>query len=111
MLDDVQILLARTDLPRLVYLGLQDTPCTDDICRVVTTSPLAAQLAQLDLSYGSMTDAGARTLARGVRSLPNLETVVVSENRLTSAGVAALQAAFRNVVAVDQADPDDFIED
>jgi hypothetical protein len=106
-LEGFEILLGRRDLPELTHLGLSDTRSTDDLCRLLVSSPLAAQLRSLDLSFGSMTDLGASTLS----SLPHLETLVVSSNALSPAGVATLQAAFHHVVAGGQQDLDDDDDD
>jgi uncharacterized protein (TIGR02996 family) len=91
-------LLARTDLPALRHLGLQNTPMTDDICSWLVGSPLAGQLRELDLSIGTMTDAGAHTLAAH-RGALKLEILNVSRNRLSRDGVAALAGLAPAVIA------------
>ncbi|MCX5744976.1 MAG: hypothetical protein NT062_21010, partial [Proteobacteria bacterium] len=106
---DVAPLLARTDLPALVHLGLKNAAFTDELCELLARAPLAAQLVELDLSMGTMSDAGARALVAAAPALPRLAHVDVSRNYLSDDGIAQLAAAFPTLIAADQgvADEDD----
>src|SRR5207244_9921027 len=49
---EVRALIARTDLPELVELGLMNAAFTDEICGALRDAPLIAQVEKLDLSKG-----------------------------------------------------------
>jgi len=91
---DVRPLLARTDLPELVHLGLKNAAFTDEICGQLATSPLMPQLRELDLSLGTMSDAGAEALAAAAEAFPKLARLDVSDNYLGDAAIAMLRRAF-----------------
>ena len=86
-------LFAATAFPRLRYLGLGNATITDDICRAIVGTKIAAQLEVLDLTKGTMGDEGAGALAAG--KFPKLHTLKVSENYLTRRGLAALKPSSR----------------
>jgi uncharacterized protein (TIGR02996 family) len=104
---DVRPLLERTDLPKLVHLGLMNAAFSDEICRTLAGTPLAAQIRELDLSLGTLSDDGAAALVAAAGSLPRLKKLDVTNNFLSEAAVSALRAAFPAVVADDQREADD----
>jgi hypothetical protein len=77
---------------------------TDEIVAALVRAPIAARLEALDLSRGTLSDAGAAELARA--ALPRLAHLDVSESYLSAATIAALSAAFPTVIAASQK-PDD----
>ncbi len=56
----------------LAHLGLKNTSMSDAICAALPRSPLAAQLVELDLSLGTLTAAGARSLIANKRAFGGL---------------------------------------
>ncbi|MER7788840.1 STM4015 family protein [Streptomyces sp. NPDC097640] len=62
---DLAPLLAGGRFPELHHLGLQNSEMQDDIAAAVAAAPVVAQLASLDLSMGTLTDAGAEALLEG----------------------------------------------
>ena len=88
---------------KLESLGLVNTAFTDELCELLAAAPLVAQLRRLDLSRGTLTDDGARTLANllGERA-PQLETLDVSNGYLTDDGIAVLEALDIEIIADDQ---------
>jgi hypothetical protein len=98
-LDDVRALLERSDFPVLVHLGLKNTTMSDAICTLLPRSPLAAQLVELDLSLGTLTSAGARTLVANKRAFASVVSIDVSKTYIDDAAVAQLRAAFPTVIA------------
>lgn len=110
-LKDVMPILDGKLFPALRHLALRNAEFADGLARAVPVSPIAARLASLDLSMGTMTDAGAEALAVQAKRLAKLATLAVDDNFLTAAGTRALSAAFgKRVTAKDQKDPDDSIE-
>jgi uncharacterized protein (TIGR02996 family) len=106
-LADAELLLARTDLPRLTSLGLRNTAFTDELCGVLATSRLVPQLTRLDLSMGIMTNEGAQLLAAHRAAFQHLAVLDVSDNYLTRDGLAALKGVAKSVVSTEQRDDDD----
>ena len=92
-IDDLEPLLAARGLPRLTRLGLCNTVLSDEICQELPHSPVASQLTELDLSLGTLSDAGARALAAEAGRLPKLRSLRVDESFLTPDGIGALRQA------------------
>lgn len=59
---DVEALLKVDRFPKLKYLGLKNSEIADDIAELVCGSPILEQLETLDLSLGTLGDAGAEKL-------------------------------------------------
>ena len=97
----VRILSGRT-LPMLRRLGLMNAEFTDTICRLLVDAPILEQLAELDLSMGTMTDEGASTLAAAAPRFHHLAKLSVAENMLSPAAATALASALPNVVIGEQ---------
>jgi len=72
--DDLAPLLAGDRFPQLEHLGLQDSPHADAIAAALARSPLLARLKGLDLSMGTLSDAGAQALIASphIRGLEHL---------------------------------------
>lgn len=64
---DLQPLLSARLFPKLRYLGLRNSEIADDLAAVLVNSPLVQRLETLDLSLGTLSDEGARSLL-GLRS-------------------------------------------
>ncbi|GAA1992283.1 STM4015 family protein [Catenulispora subtropica] len=62
---DIDWLLAGDRLPNLRHLGLRDSVVQDDFAVAVAHAPVVAQLRTLDLSLGTLGDAGAAALLAG----------------------------------------------
>ena len=93
--------------PKLVQLGLGNSPKGDEIAAAIASSPLAAQLEALDMSLGTMGDAGAIALAGG--TFPKLKSIEIEKCYLSAEGIAALKRVAAVVGDDDQNDeePDD----
>jgi len=76
--------------PALTALGLCNAPFADALCEVLPRTPMAAAVAELDLSGGAMTDTGAHRLVARAAQLRHLERLSVESNLLSEEGVAAL---------------------
>ena len=81
--------------PKVRHLGLGNSDISDEICKGLASSKIAAQLESLDLSKGTMGDEGAAALAAG--RFPKLQLLDVTDNWLTKKGVAALKAIAKKV--------------
>jgi uncharacterized protein (TIGR02996 family) len=81
--------------PKVKHLGLGNSNISDDIAKGLASSKIAAQLESLDLSKGTLGDAGATALAAG--RFPKLQLLDVTDNWLSSKGVAALKSVAKKV--------------
>jgi len=111
-IKDVLPLLARTDLPKLRYLGVKNAMFQDALCEHLATSKLLRQLATLDLSCGILTDDGAATIARHRQAFAHLAVLDISRTYVTKQGIALLKGVAKQVIAKDmRADIDDDPDD
>ena len=60
--QDLQPILSGKLFPNLKYLGLRNCHFVDDIAAVVVNSPIIERIETLDLSLGTLSDAGAQAL-------------------------------------------------
>jgi uncharacterized protein (TIGR02996 family) len=90
--------------PHITDLGIVNTSFTDELAAALAVSPSLAHRERLDLSRGTLTDAGALELARARADgrAPRLTAIDVSACYLTGDGIAALQRAGLDVSANDQ---------
>jgi uncharacterized protein (TIGR02996 family) len=93
-------------VPVLRRLGILNCNFTDELCDRLPAAPVVAQLEVIDLSMGSMSDAGAAVLAAHADKLAHAQ-LIVEDNYLSPAGIAQLAAAFPRLVAGDQRDAAD----
>jgi uncharacterized protein (TIGR02996 family) len=89
---DLAPLFARR-FPHLRALRIMNSPFSDEIVDAIAGWSEAAQLAILDFSLGTLSDAGARALVRHRTAFPKLERLGVFECALTPAGLALLRDA------------------
>lgn len=61
---DLQPILSGALFPNLKYLGLRNSHLADEIAAVVVNSPLIQRIETLDLSLGTLSDEGARSLLK-----------------------------------------------
>jgi len=95
------------NLPALVHLGLRNSEIADEIAEALAKSKILRQLESLDLSMGTMTDAGALALAKGLKSAKRLTSIDISANYLSASGAAAIKKVIKTVKAKDQRGSDD----
>jgi hypothetical protein len=69
----------------------------DAICTALVSAPVLPQLAELDLSMGTMTDLGAQVLITNAARFAHLGKLSVDDNALSDAAVASLRRALPNV--------------
>ena len=110
--EDVTPLLDGRAFPRLVELGFRNSEYTDGFCKALATAPIAARLRTLDLSMGTMSDAGVEALVDARERLTSIKMIGVSDNYVSEAGLAALAALGVEVVnraGYKQADSDRYV--
>jgi hypothetical protein len=92
-LEDLAPLFVAAKFPALRRLRIMNTLLSDEICPMIVTAPLAAQLHELDFSLGTLSDAGARTLSAARDRFPALRSLDVFNCSLTGAGLEQLRRA------------------
>ncbi|MBE9013668.1 STM4015 family protein, partial [Pseudanabaenaceae cyanobacterium LEGE 13415] len=103
---DLPPLLEDLKFPNLTYLGLRNSGFADEIAAMIVRSPLLAGLQVLDLSLGTLTDAGAQHLL-DCAAIRDLETLNVSASYLSGAMIDQLQALGIQVLAYEQREEED----
>jgi uncharacterized protein (TIGR02996 family) len=95
---DIAPLLTRHDLPALRYLGLKSCEFTDEICDGIAKTRLLRQLEVLDLSMGTMSDAGVDAILQSAAAFRHLKRIDVSNNWITGAALTRLRALGPEIV-------------
>lgn len=80
--EDLNPIIFAERFPNLVYLGLRNSQFTDEIVSVIIGSPTLDYISVLDLSMGTLTDAGAEELLN-CSAINNLDILNISENFLS----------------------------
>lgn len=104
---DLAGLLDGAAFPRVKHLGLRNAELTDALCKALPKVRILKQLETLDLSMGTMSDEGARSLAADPQALRHLATITVTDNFLSRAGLAELRKIGPTIVSKEQKDLDD----
>jgi hypothetical protein len=100
-------LLAGTELPALVELGLCNCEFTDEICERLASAAILPRLRSLDLSMGTMTMAGVEALLRAPSgTFAQLERLDVDDNYLPPEAEALLGGLGPEIVFGQQRDGD-----
>jgi uncharacterized protein (TIGR02996 family) len=94
-------LLDELDSPLLEKIELPTYPNTNELVADLSATRIGKQLVELDLTWGQLTDAGAK---RWAKSPPpkRLRRLDVRHNTLTKVGIRTLEAVAETVIAHDQ---------
>jgi uncharacterized protein (TIGR02996 family) len=102
-LDDLQPLLDATAAPAgLRHLGLMNCEHADELCSALARSALLPRLEVLDLSLGTLSDAGAAALLAGRERFAHLRRLNLAQSYLTDAACRELSALCAEVVTDEQ---------
>jgi len=105
--DDLQPLFPGELFPKLKYLGLRDSQIQDEVAIAISKAPILQQLEVLDLSLGTLGDAGGMALVNspGVKRLRKLD---LRHHYLSPEVEARLQAIGIAVDLGDKQKPDEY---
>lgn len=92
--------------PGLEYLGLRDSEITDDLATMLAAEEYVAQLKTLDLSLGTIGDAGAQALFESAY-VPKLETLDLSHHYISEQWQTKLKTLPVQVILADPEREDD----
>lgn len=105
--DDLAAILDGSSFPKLKHLGLMNAEMTNDLCASLGDAKILPRLESLDLSMGTMTDEGARSLLQHRSALKHLKRINVSDNFLSADVITELKAIGPEIVSTDQKDNED----
>jgi uncharacterized protein (TIGR02996 family) len=109
-LADLERIASSPNLRNLTELRFSLTTAGDEGVDVLIRSQMLFRLEVLDLSHGSITDAGAESLARALAAQPHrLRTLNLTGNALTRRGIAALKKTGVGLTAQHQHAEDDYV--
>ena len=110
-IDDLKPMLSGAGLPKVKHLGLKNCDYQDDIAVALATAPIVAQLDSLDLSMGVMAEAGARAIIEHSGHFAHLKKLILDDNCIDDAEVAALQEKFGDKVEIGDQEPSEDEDD
>lgn len=105
---DLQPVLSGRLYPKLKYLGLRNSTIANEIAAVVVHSPIVERISELDLSLGTLDDAGVQSLM-GLSERGNLSKLNISHHYASAPLVLELKAALP--FEVDASDPQEAEDD
>lgn len=105
--DDFEALLGDRLFPKLRRLGLCNSEYSDDIVAALAKSAVLDRIEELDLSRGTLGDAGAEPLLRNAR-FSILKSLDLRENFLTPGLVSQLAKALPKANLAEQRDLSEF---
>lgn len=94
---DLKPILDGKAFPKLVHLGLRNSEYSDEIAAALPTAKILRQLSALDLSKGTLSDAGVTAMLAHVDAFQHLRKLDLSDNFVakTSAAASKLTSAVR----------------
>jgi len=108
---DLEDVLEARRIPKVRSLGLRNAEFTDELVARLVDSPVLVQLEELDLSLGTLSDAGARTLALHAGRFKHLRWLGLDQNYLTEEGVALVEGVCPRVTTRGQKAADAFYDE
>ncbi|OYD86806.1 hypothetical protein CDG77_32910 [Nostoc sp. 'Peltigera membranacea cyanobiont' 213] len=104
--EDLNPIIFAEKFPNLVYLGLRNSQFTDEIVSVIIGSPILDYISVLDLSMGTLTDAGAEELLNS-QAINNLDILNISENFLSQEMIEKFSGLDVRILANNQKEEDE----
>ncbi|MBB6118135.1 STM4015 family protein [Nocardiopsis algeriensis] len=103
--EDLAPVLSGEAFPRLRHLGLRNAEHTDRWVPELVRAPLLERLEVLDLSLGTLTDEGARSLLDRIDAFAHLERLDLHHHYLSDETAERVRAAFTEAgVGIDLSD-------
>lgn len=90
--DTIRNLLAKSDFPKLSYLGIADSGIQDELTEVVLGCKYMNQITALDLSCGTLTDQGGALLLEKLPGFSNVKKLDVHYHYLSDDMMKKLEA-------------------
>jgi predicted DNA-binding WGR domain protein len=93
-------LFSSKGLPKLMHLGLQNAEMQDEIAAELVKSKLLASVSSVDLSMGTMREAGARAILTNKDRFKHLKSLNLNTNYIPTALCTLLREALGSMVNV-----------
>lgn len=93
-------LLSGKGVPRLRHLGLMNGEFQDEIAAALAKAPLLDQLDVVDLSMGTLRDAGGRAILDAAERFARLRRLELDHNYLSPAMAEALTRSLGEIVSI-----------
>lgn len=107
-LEDLQPIFSGENLPKLGYLGLENSDMQDAIAKALADAAIVDRLKILNLSHGTLTDVGAQTLLDSEK-IRRLSHLIIIHHFCSPEMIAKLEA--RDNVAIADAQEEDVYND
>lgn len=91
-ISTIKDFLAKSDFPKLKYLGLTDSEIQDDVTQAVLESKYMTQITVLDLSMGTLTDKGGQLLLDKLPEFTNMKELNLEYHYLSEGMMDKLEA-------------------
>jgi hypothetical protein len=104
-------LFSSKGLPKLEHLGLQNADMQDAIATELATSKLLAAVSSVDLSMGTMREAGAGALLANAARFKHLKSLNLSSNYIPADLGTQLRSALGTIVNTGRQNPPDMYDD
>ncbi|OUL21499.1 hypothetical protein BV372_31660 [Nostoc sp. T09] len=104
--EDIYPILFEEKFPNLTYLGLRNSQFTDEIVNAIVASPIINSISVLDLSMGTLSDAGAEAFLN-CEAINYLDILNVSESFLSQEMIQKLSNLDVRVLANNQKEEDE----
>ncbi|OUL24160.1 hypothetical protein BV378_19790 [Nostoc sp. RF31YmG] len=105
-IEDIHPILFEEKFPNLTYLGLRNSQFTDEIANAIVSSPVMNSISVLDLSMGTLSDAGAEELLN-CQAISYLDILNVSESFLSQEVIEKLSTLDVRVLVNNQKQEDE----
>jgi predicted DNA-binding WGR domain protein len=99
-IDALRPIFESKTLAKLRHLGLQNAEMQDAIAAELANSPLLAQVESVDLSMGTMREAGARAILDNAASFKHLKSLNLDRNYIPADLHGPLQTTFGPAVRI-----------
>jgi hypothetical protein len=103
--EDLAAILDGKRFPKLVTLALRNCEWADELAAAVATAPILDRIRRLDLSMGTLSDAGVDALVASP-AIRGLHHINIEHHYVSDAGIAKLTALGIDVNADDRKEPD-----
>lgn len=107
-MGDLVPLLDARDVPKLKHLGLRNSEYSDELIPLLAKSSLLAQLTSLDLSMGTLSEAGCQAILDHAAAFAHLASLDLSECFVPATLVERLSKVCAAVKVGDQRKPSDW---
>lgn len=108
--EDFALFSKREKFPKLKYLGLKNSEIQDEICEEIFKGDILQQLDVLDMSFGTLSDIGAKIIINNINKIKNLSEINLEYNYVSIDELIKLEKELEAIgikYSISQEDVDD----